>query len=394
MRAANIAVFVLVIAAGQTLAQADKTSVEPLFEFLRKHAAFTQEELAGLKDGKPVIRVLPERDKRETSVIGVVQVSPNAGLDLARFRESIGQRTNPSRSGGGPIGVPPQISDLEGFRLDAKDVEDLRKCLPGKCGVKLSPQMIKSLSEKPDLASASSGDIAAAYKQMIIDYVAGYIARGDEALIEYDSPRKPVRLVEEYAAIYGMPNLPDLLAPEFGKHLRTFPNKLNGVEDRFDWAIVETGLRPIFSVTHSSAYTKGTTEANVFMLATKQIYASHYIDATLAVFTLVISNTGETPTGYLIFFNTSRSTALAGVFGGIVHTVAEGQADERVRELLVRAKTKLEANSQHREEVSNDDAAVSVTTASDKLANNWIYAVIAAALAAIAAYFLFRRKRS
>ncbi|QQS34275.1 MAG: hypothetical protein IPM50_06815 [Acidobacteriota bacterium] len=394
MRAAHIAVFVLVIAAGQSLAQANKASVEPLFEFLRKHAAFTQEELSGLEDGKPVIRVLPERDKRETSVIGIVRVSPRTGLDLAGFRESIGQRANPSRSGGGPISVPPQVADLEIFRLDDKDIDDLRNCMPGKCGVKLSPQMIKALSEDPAFASANSGDIAGAYKQMIIDYVAGYIARGDKALIDYDAPRKPVRLVDEYSAIYGMPNLPDFLTPEFGKYLRTYPEKLEGVEDRFDWAVVETGLRPIFSVTHSSAYTKGTTDGDVFMLATKQIYASHYIDATLAVFTLVISNSSEKPTGYLIFSNTSRSTALAGVFGGVVHMVAEGQADERVRELLVRAKARLEAKTPLGERPSVDDSPGSDMPLFDKLAENWTVTVIAALLVAAAAYFLLLRRRS
>jgi hypothetical protein len=368
-------------------------SMEPLFSFMKRHAGLTEEELADLKNGKPLIRVIPESDKHASSVIGIVRVSPRTGIDLSGFRESIGQRGNPSRSGGGPISVPPQISDLDAFRPEAKDVDDLRNCRPGKCGVKLSPQMIMSLTERPELASASSSEIAEIYKQMFIDYVAGYIAGGDKALIEYDAPRKPVRLVEEYAAIYSKPNLPDLLAPEFGKHLRTFPEKVTGVEDRFDWAVVETGLRPIFSITHSSAYAKKTDGIDVFMLAAKQIYASHYIDATLAVFTLVIPNSSETPTGYLVFSNTSRSTALAGVFGGIVHSVAEGQAEERVGELLARAKSRLEAAPPPAKGPGNDSEPMVEASFIEKLAENWVVMAIAAALAAAAVYILFLRRR-
>lgn len=367
--------------------------MEPLFSFLRRHAGLTEGELADLTNGKPLIRVIPETDKHASSVIGIIQVAPRTGIDLTAFRESIGQRANPSRSGGGPISIPPKISDLDGFRPEARDIDDLRNCRPGKCGVKLSPQMIRSLSELPEAASASSNEIARVYKQMLIDYVAEYIEGGDKALIDYDAPRKPVRLVEEYAAIYSKPNLADLLAPEFGRYLRTFPTKPAGVEDRFDWAIVETGLRPIFSITHSSAYSKRTDGTDVFILAAKQIYASHYIDATLAVFVLVISNSSESPKGFLVFSNTSRSAALAGVFGGIVHSVAEGQAEERVGELLIRAKSRLEAAAPHSESEISETEPLAYTSFLERLAENWSAMAVAAAFTALAVYLLLLRRR-
>ena len=47
----------------------------------------------------------------------------------------------------GRFSHPPRIEDLQGLTLDDKDLEDIRKCEPGDCGVKLSHQEIEDLRQ-------------------------------------------------------------------------------------------------------------------------------------------------------------------------------------------------------------------------------------------------------
>ncbi len=73
---------------------------------------------------------------------------------------------------------------------------------------------------------------------------------------------------------------------------------------------------------------------------THQIYASRYMNGSVAVATVVSDEAGRF---YLAFADISRSDAIGGLFSGIKRGIVTGEGEGRVKDLLESAKTRLEA---------------------------------------------------
>ena len=80
------------------------------------------------------------------------------------------------------------------------------------------------------------------------------------------------------------------------------------------------------------------------MIASKQIYATHYFDASLGLTVLV--RRGEGPGYYLMYLNRSRADALKGGFSGLRRAVVEGRTVDGMKKNLFLTKQKLEAGYQ------------------------------------------------
>ena len=74
----------------------------------------------------------------------------------------------------------------------------------------------------------------------------------------------------------------------------------------------------------------------------KQIYASHYYDASLAVATLFDAVENGAPATYIVYANRSRGDLLKGGFGGLKKKVARDQAKSATIETLRTIQTQLE----------------------------------------------------
>jgi hypothetical protein len=314
-------------------------SNEGFQDFLTGKMSFSAEEIISLSRREVVTKIIPVQDKQEIAIFGIVRLEDLPKVTPKTFRESLDQKHNVDFKSGGRLSTPPTVEDLARLNFEDRDLEDLRSCVVGNCKVKLPAAMIASFQSRVDWnASDHKSRATRLLKDFMIGYALDYLRRGDKAAIEYADKRTPVKLSEEYIGLIESNPLIAQIAPEFGDYLLTFPTaQLPETENTLDWSKIASGVKPVISLTHSASYQKRSDASAVLFIVTKQLYANHYIDASLTVAALVQFPVGEVYETYLIFDNHSRSDALAGIFGEMIRGLTEKEAQKRVGGLLERA---------------------------------------------------------
>ena len=212
----------------------------------------------------------------------------------------------------------------------------------GDCDVKLPGAIIERLQREVDWKSANATERATALlRQALLEYVRAYLAGGNRALAEYQDKKQAVRLEEEFRGLLG--NSPYLYeyVPESHRYLQDFPQgKPAGAEDFIYWSLEKFGLKPVLSVTHVTMHRR---PSGPVLIASKQIYGSHYFDASLALTALI---EGEDASGrpgfYLLYLNRSRADALRGGFSGLKRSLVGGKVNGGMKENMRLTKQRLE----------------------------------------------------
>ncbi|CAN5635970.1 hypothetical protein BH10ACI3_BH10ACI3_26880 [soil metagenome] len=333
-----------------------QVSQEAFRKILTGPAAFTDADMAALGKGETVVRTVRGSEKREVEIFGAVRVKNLPDLTIDMFRLAMTQKNNKLTLAQGKFSTPPVLADIQPLKLDKHDFEDLRECAVGNCLIKLPAAMIKRLQAEIDWNAADAEDkVSALLEQFLVDYVYDYLARGDLALMQYDDQLKPLRLADEYKELTEGSVFLDALAPEFKKYLASFPRtELKGVDNSVFWTKLTFGLKPMVSITHSTAYDRRVDTAPMFLIATKQIYASRYIDSSLALSMFITVKGDAGAESFLVFTDVSRADALAGAFSGVKHAVVEREAVEKATDLLERAKGRLEKKPAPAGQAEND----------------------------------------
>ena len=107
------------------------------FAFFREYVGLNDDQIATIRSGKALARVLESRTPDEVFVFGAVYVgsTPEKYVKLASNIDSL--RKLPNYLAIQEFSDPPQLSDLDGFTLEEQDVQELKKCKPGHCEVQL-----------------------------------------------------------------------------------------------------------------------------------------------------------------------------------------------------------------------------------------------------------------
>src|SRR5581483_3877971 len=101
------------------------------------------------------------------------------------------------------------------------------------------------------------------------------------------------------------------------------------------------GLKPTISVVHTVLYDPPDRPDRT-MVVQKQIYASHYYGASIALGTLFDGEDNGRRVTYLVYTNRSRGDMLKGGFGGVKRKIARDQARQATRDTLGTIQTQLE----------------------------------------------------
>jgi hypothetical protein len=126
------------------LSQEPEQTPEPL-RFFREYVGLNDQQIATIRSGKALARVLESRTPDEVFVFGAVYVesTPEKYVKLASNIDSL--RKLPNYLAIQEFSNPPQLSDLDGFTLDEQDIQELKKCKPGHCEVQLPSEAIEGL---------------------------------------------------------------------------------------------------------------------------------------------------------------------------------------------------------------------------------------------------------
>jgi hypothetical protein len=254
--------------------------------------------------------------------------------------------------------------------------------------------MITRIQRDVDWSSPNSkAQVTQLIRDMLLAYVQGYLARGDRSLGQYNNRRKSVDLAASHRALLSTSSLIKGLAPEFLNYLENFPtSQIDNAESGISWHIIDFGLKPSITVSHTAVYTQGDGDSKDLYVASKQIYSSRYLDSSLTFTLLLRVRTEAGVDSYLIFIDRSRSDALDGALGGLARKVVQNEATERIEKLLSRAELRLlaTANSGDADKTLSDEDENSWTTA---ITDPRVVIILAGVLGLLLIFVIWRRNR-
>jgi hypothetical protein len=248
------------------------------------------------------------------------------------------RRTNPAILEIGGFGNAPALNDLDGLTLETDDIEDLRDCVIGDCDIKLSAAMIERFRKEIDWSAPDyPAKVTNLFKQMLFEYVRDYRVRGEAALIQYNDKRDEISLAEQQRALSSASGyVNDVLADSKAG--------LQLLDDAIVWSKIKFGLKPVIAVNHITIYRRNGDVGPQVLIASKQIYANHYFNASLAL-TAFVTVPGATPDSFLVYENRSRADGFDGPFGRIKRGVVEKKAVEGLKTILHQSQVSLDGPS-------------------------------------------------
>lgn len=332
------------------IAAQGQTSLSELQNALNnQQGGFTETDFAALQRGETVVKLAPIRDKREVAVAGLVNLRATAEEFLRSYRESLTKKNNGAVMEIGSFGAVPALADLQNLTLEAKDIEDLKECTVGDCQIKLSAAMIERFAKEvnwqaPDYALQATQ----LFRTMLFEYVTNYRSRGDAALISYGDKSNEVRLAEEHQALTKASGY---LNEFFGAS----GSELQPIEELLVWSKIKFGLKPVIAINHVTIYKREREFGPQILAVSKQIYANHYFNSSLAM-TAFVTLSG--PTSYLVYENRSRADGLEGPFSKLKRSVVEKKTVEGLKGILEQSKLTLEAPIFARESAAHSSSPV------------------------------------
>ena len=309
---------------------------------LRTHLTLTPSELSVVERGRAVAKSLRAGDRREIAAGGAVRVGVPARFFLQKFVDIVSFKQSPIVRQIGKFSETPRRDDLAGLTFDPGDLDEIRSCRVGDCDIQLSAEQIRRIQgavdwSRPD-APAQANRVL---RDMLFDYVELYQRAGNQALLEYADDDAPLRVNDELRLLVAHSRSVLSGLPEFGELLSASSSQLQPANEFLYWSKEQFGLKPVVSITHVIVYLPGRPDVPDIVIASKQIYASRYLAASLAL-TFGVEPSPGTPAFYMAYVNRTRPRAFPPVIGGLVRRVAQGQTRDGLEEQLQLAKARLE----------------------------------------------------
>ena len=341
---------VLVIAVS-LFAFSDASSPE---EFLLKQMQLSPDQITDVQNGKAVAKILPSSKPSDIYVFGAVYIhaKPAAYLqfmqDMNRLNKVSGYR------GVGEFSTPPTLGDMAALSVEEADIEELKNCRPGHCEVQLPEESMEAARASINWKSLDVAEqVNNLAKSRILRLLNDYQKSGDAALLAYRDKRDPVAVAEQFQSLLSRVGFFPEYLPELNEYLLHYPqSRPVGAEDFFYWEKVNFGLKPTIRVNHGIVYrASGAAAHRVYVLAIKQLYATHYFQTAVDLsFCVEGSNASAEDGFYLITVKASRQAGLTGVKGGLVRDVAVSKS----RSSLEKALNSIRENLEHRTELPSE----------------------------------------
>ena len=302
-------------------------------------------QIAAVRQGRPVAVALLTPVDREIQVGGAVHVRAAAERVAAVLQD-----VERLESGEGFIRTrrlsnPPRLEDFRDLDLPAQDVAALRRCRPGDCEVKLGTGAFDLLARFDWTAPNATVRIDELARQLSLGYIDAYRRGGNAELAVYHDSSRPQFIAAEFADMVSRAGMwPELLGP-LNDYLLGYPvtPAPPDARDFFYWSLAEFGLKPVIRLNHVVVFPTGLPAGLQYVVAVKQLYASHYFHTALEL-RAVVADDGPEPTGStIVILNRARSDGLTGLFGGLVKSKARSGSQQGLEKALAAIKGMAEA---------------------------------------------------
>lgn len=340
MRGIGIAgvVILVVIAPDPAALRAREPAIHP-FAFL---APALQIDAPGTLDsGKVFVDVLPGRG-RELAVVAATSTTatPERLIGWMRRVETIHRsRYVPDVA---RFSSPPRVEDVASLTLDDDDVDDIRQCRPGDCGLKLNRVEIAQLQRHLGRGDDAKRHLEEEFRRAVVDRARLYLAEGDSGRPVDEDTEEGVGAERRFAALANHLGLTSPRLPGVAEYLMRYPrvDHPDLVESFLYWSRETLGFKPTTNITHLTLMRSATPGMPRALAISKQVYANHYKDGAVAVTALV----GSPPRQYLVYAHRSELDVLDGVWGGLARHLIERRVKNEAPALLNALRVQLESS--------------------------------------------------
>jgi hypothetical protein len=241
------------------------------------------------------------------------------------------------------VSAPPRPEEFSTLTLPASDLQDLRKCGPGACELKLTAAEIGMIRNEIRLAGTEwTARANEAFRTVARTRIADYLAGGYAALAPYADGRSVPSRAQAFADLLQkspfLRNLPPLMSAI---------NATSATGDTSDafvyWATEQFGAKDVVSATQTIIRTSDDPALPAVMIAGKQIFATHYSVASLNVTALVRRPGADGPPYYLAVINRTSVDAIEGLLGGFVRRSIESRVRRETPAMVVKLRDRIEA---------------------------------------------------
>jgi hypothetical protein len=310
---------------------------------LQRAGRLTPEELTAIEQGTVAAHIDPDAADGEVTIRAAVKVASPLSRTLDYYERLVAYVDGQVTQGFGTFSAEPSPADVATLTLTAEEIQTLRTCKPGDCDLRLGTSTLAQFRTSIDWKAPDAADrVQRAARLEVLNYVRAYRQRGNEALVTYGSSSKPVSVKAQWTDLISRASGLQQTAPELRRYLEEFPQaKPAGATDILYWTRENSGLKPVVSIVHGVIYRPPGAPGQA-TVAQKQIYASHYFDASLALLYLFEAQVNGRPFTYVVYVNRSRGDLLRGALGGVRRRLLREQALTAARETLGVMKSSLE----------------------------------------------------
>jgi hypothetical protein len=316
-------------------------------KFFRDYVGLKEDQIAEIRNGKAFAKVLESRIPDEVFVFGsvYVQSTPEKYLKLASDIDAL--RKLPSYLAIRKFSDPPQLSDLDGFTLEADDIKQLRNCEPGKCDVQLPTEAMDAFKQSVNWTASDAANQANQLAQKAaLEAIQRYTQGGNTALGTYMDKHHPTVVGETFASLLSRSKALPVYLPELEHYLLEYPHaQSENIQSEFYWEKVQFGLKPTLRIVQAIVYRDSRSTHPAYAVAVKQLYASHYFETALDLTICVRDQENPDRGFYLITLKGSQQAGLTGLKGGIVRKVAVDKTRSSLERALEAIKQKLESRT-------------------------------------------------
>jgi hypothetical protein len=324
------------------MAQATDAATPDNFSFFQPSITLGRDDVVRLDRGEPIARVLPGKS-HEVAILAAVPTEASGDRLVAWMRNIAALKQSSYVLAIGRFSTPPQLADLNDLALDDTDLQAIRRCRPGSCGLKLSDAEIDRLQHAANAAGADwQNAVQTTFRALVLQRVTSYLAGGLPALGSYDDSRRPVSLAAESSELLLHSSFLSEHAPQVADYLARYPNAaLPGVESFVYWSKERLAGKAIISATHVSILRGQGTGEPATLVAAQGIFATHYLNGSLAI-TALVSGAQNGPS-YLVYVNRSDVDILVGMFGGMVRFFVDQRLKTEAASVLNGLRRRLES---------------------------------------------------
>ena len=312
--------------------------------FLSATFGLTASDITRIDAGEVVAKGTAAGDARDIATFGIVRARITPAFYVERLADIASFKKDDAVVQIGVFGRPPALRDVEALTLDEPDMRSLRECRVGHCGLQLPADTITRFRTEVDWARSDARQRAnGLIHQMLVDYVSRYQHAGNGVTMHYADRDDVIDVRNEFLSLASSD------AGGWGRfgalrqHFVEYPGvSTPGARDVVYWSKEIVSRRTVASATHLAILPCASDSPAAFVVGSRQIYGTHYFDASVGLTVLVPDPSSPSPATYVAYMNRSRVDVIGGMFGGVAKKIIASKARSTVGDSLGRLRTRLE----------------------------------------------------